>query len=63
LDDVAGNIRSGRPCIAGDEVSFAQRMNVAARAHGGQGLTHVHFPAQPEPFLTQNAPQSPPNNP
>jgi hypothetical protein len=21
-----------------------------------QGLTHVHFSAQPEPFLTQNAP-------
>jgi hypothetical protein len=22
----------------------------------GQGLTLVHFPAQPEPFLTQNTP-------
>ena len=23
---------------------------------GGQGLTLVHFSAQPEPFLTQNTP-------
>ena len=26
----------------------------------GQGLTLVHFSAQPEPFLTQHTPQSPP---
>jgi hypothetical protein len=25
-------------------------------AGGGQGLTLVHFSAQPEPFLTQNTP-------
>jgi len=28
---------------------------VPARGHG-QGLTLVHFSAQPEPFLTQNTP-------
>jgi len=28
-----------------------------------QGLTLVHFSAQPEPFLTRNAPQTPRNNP
>jgi len=26
-----------------------------------QGLTLVHFSAQPEPFLTRNTPQIPPN--
>ena len=25
-------------------------------ANAGQGLTLAHFPAQPEPFLTQNTP-------
>ena len=29
----------------------------------GQGLTLAHFPAQPEPFLTQNTPYTPPNTP
>jgi len=28
-----------------------------------QGLTLIHFSAQPEPFLTQNAPCTPPDNP
>ena len=28
-----------------------------------QGLTIVHFSAQPEPFLTQNVPQLPPSIP
>jgi beta-phosphoglucomutase-like phosphatase (HAD superfamily) len=28
-----------------------------------QGLTLVHFSAQPEPLLTQNTPQTPPNTP
>jgi len=28
-----------------------------------QGLTLVHFLAQPEPFLTQNEPCEPPNTP
>jgi hypothetical protein len=27
----------------------------------GQGLTLSHFAAQPEPFLTQNTPSTPPN--
>jgi hypothetical protein len=30
---------------------------------GGQGLTLVHFSAQPEPFPTQNIPYIPPNTP
>ena len=29
----------------------------------GQGLTLVHPSAQPEPFLTQNTPYIPPNDP
>jgi len=28
-----------------------------------QGLTTVHFPAEPEPFLTRNASYAPPNTP
>jgi len=28
-----------------------------------QGLTLVPFPAQPEPFLTQTTPKTPPNRP
>jgi len=28
-----------------------------------EGLTLVHFSAQPEPFLTQNTPQTPPATP
>ena len=32
------------------------------RAHG-QGLTLVHFSAQPEPLLTQNTPCTPPGTP
>jgi hypothetical protein len=30
---------------------------------GGQGLTLVHFSAQPEPFLTQHPPQTHPGTP
>jgi hypothetical protein len=44
-----------------------RRYNVAAGAapagSGGQVLTLVHFSAQLEPFLTQNTPSTPPNNP
>jgi hypothetical protein len=29
----------------------------------GQGLTLPHFSAEPEPFMTQNTPQSAPNTP
>jgi hypothetical protein len=29
----------------------------------GQGLTLVHYSAQPEPFFTQNTPKTPPANP
>jgi len=34
--------------------SSAWKRNAARSA--GQGLTHVHFSAQPEPFLAQNIP-------
>jgi len=32
------------------------RRDTAAAAAAAQGLTLVHFSAQPEPFLTQNTP-------
>jgi hypothetical protein len=32
-------------------------------AASGQGLTNVHFSAQPEPFLTRNTPEIPRNDP
>jgi len=34
-----------------------------AAAATGQGLTLVHFTAEPEPFLTQNTPYTTPNIP
>ena len=39
----------------GDEMQHYQEM-VAIGLGTGQGLTLVHFSAQPEPFLTQNTP-------
>jgi hypothetical protein len=35
----------------------------ASESTSWQGLTLVHFSAQPEPFLTQNTPQTPPETP
>ena len=43
-------------------VKHGKKRNILAAASGflaaamGQGLTLVHFSAQPEPFLTQNTP-------
>jgi hypothetical protein len=34
-----------------------------ARMASRQGLTLVHFAAQPKPFLTQNTPRTPPDTP
>ena len=41
-------------CGAAPELTFVDR---------GQGLTLVHFSAQPQPFLTQNTPYTPPTTP
>jgi hypothetical protein len=37
--------------------------NIRATAARRQGLTLVHFSAQLEPFLAQNAPETPPHTP
>jgi len=44
--------------IAGTTIAAA-----AAIAATDQGLTLVHFPAQSDPFQTQNTPHTPPNTP
>jgi senataxin len=43
-------------------VADARRINVGL-TRARQGITLVHFSAQLEPFLTQNTPQTPPNEP
>jgi hypothetical protein len=56
------------PTSAADRVSirsdlFILLTPVARGAAGNQGLTLLHFSAQPELFRTQHAPHSPPNTP
>jgi len=47
---------------AADADPGRQPHHVGRRRGHGQGLTLVHFSAQSEPFLTQNAPQYIPLN-
>jgi len=47
-----------QPGVERARIQIMMKIGVDTRS---AGLTLVHFSAQPEPFLTQNAPLTPPN--
>jgi len=53
------------PCLSASSASFSRSTSARApaRSLSSQGLTLVHFSAQPEPFLTEDIPQNPANIP
>jgi peptidase E len=55
---------SGAMAVSADEATIGAIMDtLTTSAFQWQGLTLVHFSGQPEPFLTQSTPYTPPNTP
>jgi dsDNA-specific endonuclease/ATPase MutS2 len=56
-------VADARSALGEERVTLEATISALETARRGQGLTLVHFTPQPEPFMTQNTPYTPPGTP